>query len=69
MSQLGLDEKIQLIASLGLDCPPIPSGGLLAEREHLASLIVVLAGGIGRSQTLQAKGINKPASSSGSETF
>ena len=69
MSWLGLDENIQLIASLGLNCPPLLSGHLLAEREHLASLSVVLAGGLERSRTLQAKGTNEPASSSGSETF
>ena len=56
MSQLGSGENIWLIASLGLNCPPLLSGGLLAEREHLASSSVILASGLGRSQTLQAKG-------------
>jgi len=49
MSWLSLDGKVQLTASLGLSCPPLPSGGLPDERGHLASLSVILVGGLGRS--------------------
>ena len=42
MPWLGSDRKIQLIASLGLSCPLLLSGGLLSERGHLASLSVIL---------------------------
>ena len=69
MSWLSSGRNIWLIASLGLDCPPLPSGNLLAEREHLASLSVILASGLGSSQTLRAKGTNEPAGSSGSVMF
>ena len=48
-AQLSLDENVQLISSLVLGCPPLPSGGLLDERVCLASLSVILVSGLWRS--------------------
>ena len=69
MSWIGSGRNIRLIASLGLGCPPLPSGGLLDKRGHLASSSVILVGGLGRSQTVQARGTSGPASDSGSGMF
>src|SRR5882724_8879123 len=56
MSWLSSDRNIWLIASFGLSCPPLPSGGLLGGRGHLASLSVVLVSGLGRSQPHEPEG-------------
>jgi len=69
MSWLGSDGSIQPIASLGLSCPLLLSGGLLGKRGHLASSNVFPVNGLGRSRTMQAIVTSVPASSSGSEMF
>ena len=69
MSLLGSDGSAWPMASLGLSCPLLPSGGLLGGREHLALSNVFPVDGLWRSRTVQAIMTRVPAGGSCSETF